>query len=89
MGIFRFFQTPDNLGVGTGNLALQMPNGIPTDSFYNPAFMVRRSMAPTLGGGRMKFEQFVPEVPLEGNGSYLQGQMALQSLIDLEKGNRA
>ena len=86
MDIFRFFKTPADRGVGTGNLALQMPNGIATDSFYNPAFMVRNSFAPTMGGGRMKFQQFVPEVPLEGNGSFLQGQMALQSLIDLSKG---
>lgn len=85
MGIFSFRKTPDNRGVGTGNIALDQFLAQPWQSFYGPAYNVRRSLAATRPAG-MKLRKVVPDVPLEGNGTLLQGQMALQSLLEASKG---
>lgn len=83
MGFFSFFATPDTNGVGTGNLAVKQRTTWPIRSIYGPRYNVHGSLAATRLGF-MKFSQEVPLVPLSGNGTYIQGQMALQSLLDLQ-----
>jgi len=85
MGWFNFLKTPANRGVGTGNLALEQTQSNPVQSMYGPRYNVERSLAPTRQGGAMKVAQNVPIVPIEGNGAYLAGVMALQNLIDTSK----
>jgi len=85
MGWFNFFKTPANRGVGTGNLAVERNQSPPIQSSYGPRYNVQRYMAPTAQGGAFKFAQNVPVVPIEGNGTYLAGIMALQNLIDTSK----
>jgi len=82
--LLGYISTPDNRGVGVQNLAFvsKTPNGI-ADS-YSPYRMVKRSMKATRPGD-VKFAQSVPTVPIEGNGSYIQGIFAMQSLLDLEQ----
>ena len=81
MSLFNFFKTPANRGVGTGNLSLALSQTPPIQSMYGPRYNVQRSMAPCPNGAAMKLLQVVPTVPIEGNGSYLAGQLALQSLL--------
>jgi hypothetical protein len=88
MGWFRFLFTPANRGVGVANLAVEKTQSDPIQSIYGPRYNVQRSMIVT-GPANVKFQQSVPIVPIEGNGSFLQGQMALQSLMDLEKAKAA
>jgi hypothetical protein len=84
--IYDFFFTPANRGVGTGNLALAKPSTNPIQSIYGARYNVQMCLATTLQGGAMQFVQKVPIVPIEGNGSFLQGQMALQSLLKEKEG---
>lgn len=81
MWLFNFFKTPANRGVGTGILALARPQTPPIQSMYGPRYNVQRCLVTTRQGGAMKLVQTVPVVPIEGNGSYFNGQMALQSLL--------
>lgn len=85
MAWFNFFRTPANRGVGTGNLALERNQSNPVQSMYGPRYNVQGYLATTAQGGAMKYRQNVPVVPIEGNGSFIQGVMALQSLTK-EKG---
>lgn len=82
--LLGYISTPDNRGVGVQNLAFvsKTPNGV-ADS-YSPYRMVRRSMNATRAAD-VKFAQGVPIVPIEGNGSYIQGVFAMQALLDLDK----
>lgn len=83
---FKFLSTPANRGVGTGALALERNQSPPVQSLYGPRYNVQQSLAPTRQGGAMKVFKTVPIVPIEGNGTYLAGVMALQSLADQNKG---
>ena len=85
MSFFNFLRTPENRGIGTGSLALELGQTMPVQSMYGPRYNVQRSFAPTNQGGAMKVFKTVPIVPIEGNGSYLAGVMALQSLIKADK----
>lgn len=47
--LFRFLRKTDNLGVGTGALGLERPQGVKPDSVYGPRYNVRgtlRTQAP-------------------------------------------
>jgi hypothetical protein len=77
----RYLFTPDNRGVGTSNLAYERNQTPPIYSLYGPRYNVQKTLAPT-AGARMKLAQDVPIVSIEGNGSFMQGQMALQALVD-------
>jgi hypothetical protein len=87
MSFWRFLFTPDNRGVGTGNLAVARRTTNPIQSMYGPRYNVQRSFVAT-EGAQMKMHQDVPIVPIEGNGSFLQGQMALQALVNLDAENK-
>jgi len=86
MSWFKFFKTPANRGVGTGNLALERNQSPPIQSIYGPRYNVQGYLTTTRQGGAMKLAQNVPIVPIEGNGAYIQGVMALQSLTDSKRG---
>lgn len=88
MNFFKYLFTPQNRGVGVANLAVEKTQTNPIQSIYGPRYNVQRSMIIT-GPANVKFQQSVPIVPIEGNGSFLQGQMALQSLIELDKAKTA
>lgn len=82
---FKYRETPDNLGVGTRNLALEQPQYIQPASIYNPRYMVQGSLAPQAPGLAMSGQRVVP-VSLAGGGSTLHGQRALQALAELKRG---
>lgn len=79
MSFYHLFQTPENRGVGTGANAFARPQTVPIYSIYGPRYNVQRSFIATKPG-TFKAAQYVPYVPLEGNGAYIQGQFALQAL---------
>lgn len=81
--LFSYLFTPTGQGIGTSNLAYNPVNRLPQQSPYNPRYNVRGQLAPT-APAFFKASQSVPMVSIEGNGLALQGQMALQSLVDLQ-----
>ncbi len=81
--LFNYIVTPVGLGVGTSNLAYAPVARLPKQSPYNPRYNVQGQLAPT-APAYYKPMQDVPTISIEGNGLAMQGQMALQSLTDLE-----
>lgn len=82
--LFNYLVTPIGLGVGTSNLAYNPIARLPQQSPYNPRYNVQGQLAPT-APAYFKATQNVPTVSIEGNGLAMQGQMALQSLMELDR----
>jgi hypothetical protein len=85
--LYNFIRTPENRGVGTGAMALARPQTDPIQSLYGPRYNVQRHLGPS-APAFMKWRNQVVPVSILGNGSYLQGQLALQALVDMEKGRK-
>lgn len=93
MGIYNFRGTPDDLGIGTGNLALQRFQTLPIDSIYSARNNVIGDLDIHQGGsvqlGSIVDGQFRPPetapVSLRANGLYFSGELALQALVEFEK----
>lgn len=85
--LYNFIRGPENLGVGTGAMALVRPQTNPVQSIYGARYNVQRHYGPQ-APAFMKWGNQVVPVSILGNGSYLAGQIALQALTDLEKGKK-
>lgn len=75
----NYIRTILGLGVGTSNLAYAPDKRLPILSVYNLKYNVRNQLNPT-APAYFKPSQIVPQLPIEGNGLALQGQLALQAL---------
>lgn len=83
---YKFVKRIFNIGVGVEGLSLLPPQTLPLqDTWLRPRYQVQRSLAPQAPAFVKQQQQFQP-VALTGNGSVLQGQMALQALSQLTGG---
>lgn len=83
---FKYRKGPNNLGIGTQNLGLEMPQDIPPPSIYGRRYNVRGTLAPTAPGYAVIGQRVVPVSLLGNTGIALQGQFALQALAEMERG---
>lgn len=84
-GNYRYRAGPNTLGIGVENLALEQPGRAVDQDFYSPRYNVKGSLythfptVPNIG-------QSLPAYDLRADGVYLSGAIAMQSLIDMQKG---
>lgn len=84
---YDFVKKLGNVGVGVENLGFLPPSTLPLyDGWMRARYRVRGQLDPQAPGFVKSSQQFQP-VSLLGNGSYLQGQLALQALAQLTGGN--
>lgn len=76
--LFRLSPTPSDRGVGTRNIAVGL-TAHPVYSMYGPRYNVQKNLSPT-SRGYLYATQSAPIVSIEGNGSDIAGQYAMQSL---------
>lgn len=81
-GRYRYRPGPVGLGVGVSNMALEQPGRAIDADFYSPRYNVRGALVTTLPMSPNPGAPSVPAFDLRGNGVYLSGDMALQSLIE-------
>jgi hypothetical protein len=84
--MFGLVSTPRDRGVGVDNNAV-VQTAHPTYSIYGPRYNIKRSFALSTTGGQLYLSEAAPIVGIEGNGSEIAGQYALQSLQKAMKAN--
>lgn len=83
---YSFIRRIFNVGVGVENLSLERFQTLPKyDGWMRPRYMVQRQLDPQAVGFVKQGQQFQP-ISLVGNGIAAQGQMELQALAELSKG---
>lgn len=83
-GNYRYKAGPVGLGVGTENMALEMPGRAVDQDFYSPRYNVRGTLAP-LAPANSAYAQKGPDMDLQANGLYLATPMTFTPLSGGER----
>lgn len=84
--LYHFAPNMTPIGIGVEGMGFLRPQTVPLVNPYPVRRTIERDMFPYSPAEQVMTYPKVPDISLSGNGGTLQGQMALQNLLDLTKG---